>query len=117
MIQTLKKHWTDKLGILSATLCMIHCLSLPVLMSMGVGFLDNPFITSLFVFIAFISIYNSPEAKVSKQLTLFLWVAFGGFVLSLLLEEKAKLFEYGTYLFSIAIIVGHLIRIKYNEAI
>lgn len=117
MIQSLKKNWADKLGITSATLCIIHCLALPVLMTMGVGFLDNPIITLLFVIIAFISIYASSKIKVSHRLTLFLWIAFCGFTLSILLEEKLKLFEYGTYLFSIAIIVGHLLRIKCYEAI
>lgn len=117
MIQSLKKHWADKLGITSAALCIIHCLALPTLMAMGVGFLDNPIITFLFIIIAFISIYSTNKGNASRRLAIFLWIAFCGFIASIFLEEKSILFEYGTYVFSTAIIVGHLIRIKSKKAI
>ncbi|HHP7242647.1 MAG TPA: MerC family mercury resistance protein [Cyclobacteriaceae bacterium] len=110
-------YWADKLVAVSAFLCIIHCLAVPTLLALGLGFLGNPIISYLFITIAFISIFNATKNKVLEGKSIFLWSAFVGFVLSLFFEEKSKLFEYGTYLFSIAIIVGHLMRMKYNEAI
>ena len=112
MIQTKKLHWADKLGIINATLCIIHCLSLPILLSIGVNFLSNPLFAFAFIFVTFISIYNSTKGKNSRSVSKYLWVAFTGFVISTLFEEHSVLLEYGMYFFSIGIILGHIYNVK-----
>ena len=104
--------WEDKLGAISALLCIIHCLATPTLLAIGLSFLSNPIIALLFIFIAFISIYKATKGKLTKGISVFLWVSFVGFVISLVLEERADIFEFGMFLFSIAIIIGHFYNIR-----
>ncbi|RZN84084.1 MAG: MerC domain-containing protein [Winogradskyella sp.] len=110
---TIKKiYWADKLGIVSAILCIIHCLATPLLMTIGVGFLNNPVIAILFILIAFVSIYKTTKRNFFKGVSILLWIAFTGFVISILLEEQSEIFEYGMYLFSTLIILGHFYNIR-----
>ena len=112
MIQTNKIYWADKLGAISAVLCIIHCLAVPTFLAMGIGFLSNPIIAFLFIIVAFFSIYKATNGKFTKGINVFLWVAFIGFVISILLEERAEIFEYGMFIFSILIIVGHIYNMR-----
>lgn len=113
MIQTNKIYWADKLGAISAFLCIIHCLAVPTLLSMGMGFLKNPIVTILFVIVAFISIFKTTNKTTSKGTKLFLWFSFAGFVTSIFLEESAPIFEYLMFLFSGFIIAGHIYNARH----
>jgi hypothetical protein len=42
-----------------------------------------------------------------------MWISFFGFVISIIFEEKAPLFEYTMFLFSISIILGHIYNMRY----
>ena len=112
MILIKKIKWGDKLGVISALLCMVHCLATPTLLALGVSFLSNPLVAFLFMFIAFISIYKATKGILTNKISVFLWVSFIGFVISLVLEERADIFEFGMFLFSIAIIIGHSYNIR-----
>ena len=112
MIQTNKIYWADKLGAISAFICIIHCLAVPTFLAMGIGFLSNPIVAFLFIIIAFISIYKTTKGNFTKTNSVFLWVSFLGFVSSMLLEERAEIFEYGMFIFSILIIVGHIYNMR-----
>lgn len=114
---TIKRiYWADKLGVISAILCIIHCLATPLLLTIGVSFLNNPVIAFLFITVAFLSIYKSTKGKLFEGVSILLWIAFTGFVISILLEELAAIFEYTMYLFSALIILGHLYKIwNYTE--
>ncbi|WP_179319411.1 MerC domain-containing protein [Winogradskyella helgolandensis] len=113
MIQTKKIYWADKLGAISAILCIIHCLAVPALLSLGKGFISNPIIAYLFIAIAFVSIYKATNGRFLKPISIFLWLAFIGFFISMLLENQAEVFEYTMFLFSGLIILGHLYNMQY----
>jgi len=108
-----KINWADKLGIASAILCIIHCLAAPLLLTMGISFLHNPVIALLFIIIAFISIYKTTKGSLFNKLSIILWIAFCGFVLSIILEERSKIFKYTMYLSSIILIIGHSYKMHY----
>lgn len=112
MMQTKKIYWADKLGAISAFLCIIHCLAIPAFLALGVSFLNNPIIAFLFVLTAFISIYNTTKGKFTKGISLYLWFSFIGFVGSIIFEERAEIFEYTMFIFSLLIILGHLYNIR-----
>ena len=112
MIEIKKIHWADKLGVISAFLCIIYCLAVPTLLTLGIGFLSNPIIAFLFIIIAFISIYRATNRKFTEGNSIFLYVAFVGFVISILLEERGEIFEYGMFVFSISIILGHIYNMR-----
>ncbi|GEQ86032.1 hypothetical protein ULMS_15400 [Patiriisocius marinistellae] len=113
MTQTKKIYWADKLGAISAFLCIIHCLAVPTFLAMGIGFLSNPIIAALFIIIAFISIYKTTKGNFTKGISVFLWVAFAGFLISILFEDRGEIFEYGTFIFSSSIILGHFYNMRY----
>ena len=113
MIQTNKIYWADKLGAISAFLCIIHCLAVPTFLAMGVGFISNPIIAFLFILIAFLSIYKATKGSLVKGNSVFLWVVFAGFIISTLFEERNDIFEYGMFIFSILIILGHFYNMRY----
>jgi hypothetical protein len=71
MIQTKNIYWADKLGAISAFTCIIHCLTVPTFLAMGIGFLSNPIIAFLFIMIAFISIYKTTKGTLLKLLVFF----------------------------------------------
>ena len=112
MIQTKNIYWADKLVAISAILCIIHCLTVPTFLAIGISFMSNPIIAFLFIIIAFFSIYKATNGKFTKGINVFLWIAFIGFVISILLEERAEIFEYGMFLFSTSIIIGHFYNIR-----
>jgi len=112
MIQTSKIYWADKLGIISAFMCIIHCLSAPLFLAIGINFLNHPVIAFLFIIIAFLSIYKVTKGKLYKGFSILLWIAFTGFVVSILLEERSIIFEYGMFFSSIVIILGHFYNIR-----
>ena len=112
MTQTKKIEWSDKVGAISAFLCIVHCLTVPSLLAMGVGFISHPLIALLFIIIAFISIYKTTKNKISSPESVFLWISFTGFLISILFEESAVLFEYTMYIFSIAIVLGHFYNMR-----
>jgi len=113
MVQIKKTNWADKLGIASAILCIIHCLAAPLLLTMGVSFLHNPVIAFLFILIAYVSIYKTTKGKLFNDLSILLWIAFTGFVISIVFEASSEIFEYTMYIFSIIIILGHFYNMRY----
>jgi hypothetical protein len=80
---------------------------------MGVSFLHNPVIAFLFILIAYVSIYKTTKGKLFNDLSILLWIAFTGFVISIILEERSEIFKYTMYLFSISIIIGHFYNMRY----
>lgn len=112
MTHTNKIYWADKLGIISAILCIIHCLATPLLLTIGINFLNNPVIAFLFIVVAFLSIFKTTKGRLFEGVSLLLWIAFTGFVISILLENRSEIFEYTMFIFSVCIIIGHLYSIK-----
>ena len=70
----------------------------------------------LFLIISFASIFKATENVTSTKITVLFWVAFWGFLLSILFQEEYEWLHYTSYLFTILIIVGHILNIKHcNE--
>lgn len=58
----LKKNLLDKIGIISATICAVHCLALPIFMVSGSGFLgaaNHWLFDVIFISMGLIFIYTS----------------------------------------------------------
>ena len=106
----------DNTGIINSSLCILHCIATPLLISMGAYFLESPIFTYLFIAIALVSIIIAVNKTESLKIKTALWIGFAGFSTSLLFEDSWSGFEYTGYLFSVFIIITHLVNIKYcNE--
>ncbi|AMS25702.1 hypothetical protein AEM51_00420 [Bacteroidetes bacterium UKL13-3] len=103
----------DLIGILSSSICLVHCVATPLLIAFGAGFITNPFFKYLFLIISFVSIFKATENITSKKISLLLWISFWGFLFSTLFQEEYAWLHYSGYLFAILIIIGHILNIKH----
>ena len=103
----------DLIGILSSSICLVHCVATPLLIAFGAGFITNPFFKYLFLIISFVSIFKATENITSKKISLLLWISFWGFLFSTLFQEESEWLHYSGYLFAILIIIGHILNIKH----
>jgi len=113
MTHSKKIYWAYKLGAISAFLCIVHCLTVLILLTLGIGFISNPIIAYLLITIAFVSIYKTINGRFLEPISIFLWLAFIGFFISMQLEAQAEVFDYTMFLFSTFIILGHVYNMKY----
>ena len=115
MINTIKLNKADIIGVLSSSICLVHCIATPLLIAFGAGFLTNPFFKYLFLIISFISILKATEKITHPKNSFLLWVSFWGFLFSTLLQEEFHWLLYSGYFFALLIITGHLLNIKYYK--
>ncbi len=112
-MNTTKINKADLIGILSSSICLVHCVATPPLIAFGAGFITSPFFKYLFLFISFVSIFKATENITSKKISLLLWISFWGFLFSTLFQEEYEWLHYSGYLFAILIIIGHILNIKH----
>lgn len=103
----------DIIGILSSSICLVHCVATPLLIAFGAGFITNPFFKYLFLIISFVSIFKATENITNKKISLLLWISFWGFLFSTLFQEEYEWLHYSGYFFAILIIIGHILNIKH----
>ena len=113
MFNSIKNNQSDFIGILSSSLCLVHCIATPLLITFGIGFITNPFYKYLFLFISFCSIFKATEKTAHSKFAVFLWASFGGFFVSNLLEEEYHWLHYSGYTFAVLIIIGHILNIQH----
>ncbi|MDX2302563.1 MAG: MerC domain-containing protein [Microscillaceae bacterium] len=105
---------SDKIGMISSFLCLVHCLTVPVLLSFQpvlAEFIteDLFYLEYIFLALSFVAVYYS-----ARNASFFIKVSFGivltVFSVSLLLEHHLDWMRYLTYLGSLGLIVTHLIN-------
>lgn len=107
---------SDFIGFINSTICIVHCLLMP---SFYVFF---PFLESLsfsifkldylFLFISFLSVFNSTNNTPSVKLIVALWIAFLFLAIGVLFEEDFLLMHLLTYFGSFGLVILHLINIR-----
>lgn len=119
-----KQPLSDYLGISSATICLIHCLATPVLMSMGVSVHDHAghdhgwmMLLShswdfLFLGIGLFAVAFSARHTSNKSRKALLWGSYLFLVCAVMLEHVGPIFQYLTYGASLALIATHWSNIK-----
>jgi hypothetical protein len=103
----------DVTGIINSSICILHCIATPILISLGAYFLESPIFAYVFIAIAFVTIVRAVKRTTSNKIKKALWVGFAGLSASLLLEETWAGFEYSGYIFSALLIVTHIVNIKH----
>ncbi len=113
MVKTSKINKADIIGILSSSICLVHCIATPFLIIYGIGFMTNPIFKYLFLILSFVSIFKATENVQHTKIAALLWVSFWGFLFSNLFHEEYHWLDYFEYLFAGLIIIGHILNIKY----
>ncbi|ODS77685.1 MAG: hypothetical protein ABS46_17880 [Cytophagaceae bacterium SCN 52-12] len=107
----------DYVGITGSVLCIIHCIVTPVLaVSSSLLFKDTllegmRLLGYLFILINGVAVYYATRHSHSPRLSQFLWVAFGIFSASIVLEEVSEVFHYTGYAGSFLLIAGHSLNL------
>jgi hypothetical protein len=113
MLKIQKRNVPDLIGVATSSLCLIHCIAMPVLIALGAGYFSHAYIKYAFLLISFFSIYRATEKNSFQKQHLLLWAAFWGFLMSNLFHEEYTCLVYTEYFFALLIIVGHVLNIRY----
>jgi hypothetical protein len=113
MNKTSKYKKADLIGILSSSICLVHCIATPLLVIYGIGFSTNPIFKYLFLIISFVSIFKATENSTNYKISILLWLSFFGFLFSNFFHEEYHWLDYFEYLFAVLIIFGHVLNIKH----
>ena len=105
---------SDKVGVVSSLLCLIHCLVLPAIISIEpllseFLFEELHFVEYLFLALSFIAVYFSSK-KSPVHLKYIFYIVLGVFTLAILLEEQFTWMPYLAYLGSVCLITAHLVN-------
>src|SRR5919202_5631597 len=94
----------DYIGITGSVLCIIHCLVTPILLmttsllqndKLRVGYLSLDYI---FIVINIAAVYSATRHYAAPMVKKSLWGFLGLFIVAILLEDTAPIFEYMAYL-------------------
>jgi hypothetical protein len=102
----------DIIGIAASSVCIVHCLGVPILASIGLGMNESPGLKYAFIILSFMAIYKSIEKKQNPQISFFLLCSFLGFLFCSLFHEEYEWLHEAGIVFSFLIILGHLISIR-----
>jgi len=112
MISTFKINKADLIGILSSSICLVHCIASTLIIVCSESCCEDPVYKYIFLSISFISIYKATENITNAKIALLLWISFFGFLFSTLFQEQIYWLNYSRYLFTVLIITGHILNIK-----
>ena len=114
---------SDRIGVVSSGLCILHCFATPFLflsqsslIFISVDFTLTWFILNyVFLFISFIAIYHSVKNSTNRFIRIFLylfWVVLSG----LIINESLEIFsipEAATYFSASSLICLHIYNLRY----
>jgi len=119
----LLKQNSDKIGALSSTLCLIHCVATPfifIAQSSSITCCNTApswwsFIDYVFLVISFFAVYRSTQTTSKNWIKSSLWISWS-LLFIIIINEKMKWFsleDYFIYFPALALIILHLYNRKY----
>ena len=109
------------IGAWASALCLIHCLTTPLLFVVQAGLVSHPqwwgFLDVLFLAISLFAIYYSSKTTTKNWMRFALWTSWL-FLTLIVLNEKLSLFplvEEAIYIPSVALVFFHLYNRKYCQ--
>ena len=113
MSKAQKYSFANLIGIVSSSICLVHCVATPLLIAFGAEYIINPIFKYVFLILSFASIFKATENVTNTKNVILLWVSFWGFLFSTLFQEEYEWLHYSGYFFTILIIAGHILNIKH----
>ncbi|TCN55410.1 MerC domain-containing protein [Flavobacterium circumlabens] len=105
----------DILGISSATLCLIHCIVIPLLTIIPFGLTDNYIVDLFFACIGLIVVSKILMSEATNTVKIILTISIFIIFVSILLEIAFDI-DFGLILFGgIGMIIGHIINFKSHK--
>lgn len=104
---------SDWLGIISASLCVVHCLFTPFLLIIASNFNWWHELSYLFLIISFFAAFEASKHAINSKVLSIIWISFSLLSICVLFEEEYPLLHYVSYLASLGIIAGHVYNLTY----
>ena len=107
----------DFIGIISAFVCLLHCLAGPILMGTAMHLHDHNSLllleewNYLFLAIGFFAVWWSSKHTAHKGIKYFMWATFGLLAAAVLFESIAEPLHYLVYVSSLGLIVAHVVNL------
>lgn len=105
----------DFLGISSATLCLLHCLLVPVLSILPISFFDSIWIDLFFCCFGMLAVSKVVLYSNSMIVKLILISSISIVILSVIIEIVLGIHFEGILLGGIGLVVGHYINYKKHK--
>jgi hypothetical protein len=103
----------DWAGILSASLCVVHCLLTPVLILL----LSNKEwwhqVYYMFLAISFYAAFKATQNCTVNKIVVLIWLSFLILAVSILFEDTFTWLHELSYLASFGLVAGHILNIRY----
>ncbi|MCH7403456.1 MerC domain-containing protein [Belliella kenyensis] len=133
MLQKLKRlssKSADLMGISASLLCMIHCLAIPVMISLGFIFghddhshhdhdhhihFHGHWMDFIFVALAIWAVLNASKTTHSKGIKIALYIAVTIFSVAVLLHESISWMIYVSLIASLSLVIVHIINWKFHR--
>jgi hypothetical protein len=103
---------SDTYGMVNSALCMVHCLAMPVMVTVGASFLSHPAVELAFIGLAAWAVRSATGASTPVHLKVLLWTMWSIFTTCLLLEDVHELFGLLGLGASAGLIAGHVLNLR-----
>lgn len=101
------------IGILSASLCTVHCLFMPFLILLASSFTWWHEVSYFFLLISFFAAYDASNSSESKLVLITIWSSFSLLAICILFEDDYAVLHEISYLASLGLIFGHIYNLRY----
>ncbi len=106
---------SDLIGVISASLCMVHCFFTPLLLLMFAAFEWFHAISYIFLFISFVSAFEATKHSENLKILTLIWGSFVLFAITILFEDDFEFLHTLSYFASFGLIIGHILNIRYCQ--
>lgn len=115
----LSNHKADSLGIISAVLCLIHCLIIPLMILGGMMNGDwgthTQWMDYLFILLSTVAVFFAVRQMENLLLKRMMWASTLWFTTSILLHDTFSFALYSSMLASLALVVLHSINFRLHQ--
>jgi hypothetical protein len=105
----------DFIGISSASLCLLHCLLVPIVSLLPISFFDSVWIDILFCCIAMLATSKIIINKSTKSVKLILGLSITIVLISVVIEIIFHTHFEGMLIGGIGLIIGHFLNYKSHQ--
>lgn len=105
----------DIIGVLAASLCMVHCFFTPLLLVVFSAFEWFHTLSYVFLFISFVSAFEATKHSENLKILAVIWISFVIFAIAILFEDDFEFLHALSYIASLGLIVGHILNIRYCQ--
>jgi hypothetical protein len=113
---------SDKIGVITSVLCIIHCAFLPVFITLITGFSEffaayfhEIFIDVAFLAIAFIAVFISAKNTNLIPIKIAFWVSYLVFSIGIFLVHSYSFSALVAFLGSAGLIITHIFNFKLSR--